>query len=239
MISPAQALPSRRGKSFYVAVAVISAAIVFLGFSRTFYLNPLFARLDLSALRIVHGVVFSLWLVLLVAQTTLVAARRTDLHRRLGAAGAVLAALMIVVGMAMAVDAARNGVLNPSLPPPVVFFVVPFFDIVVFTILIAAAFLYRSQPEFHKRLMIAATISILPPAIARLPVTWPGGNVLVGAFVVADVVLLACIAYDAFLHRRLHRAWVWSGLLVVLSFPLRLAIGGTAAWQAFARWVTS
>ncbi len=218
-------------------MAVISATIVFAGFARTFYLNGYFAKRNLTALMILHGIVFSSWLVLLIAQTSLVAAKRTDLHRRLGVFGAVLAVLMIVVGMTLAIHAAKYGFQTPGLPPPLVFLVVPFFDIVVFSILVAAAFYYRRKPDIHKRLMVVATISILPPAFARIPLALIAKTVPISAFLLGDLVLLGCILYDVALHRRLHRAWLWGGLLFVLSFPLRMAIVSTAAWQSFARWL--
>lgn len=239
MATPAQATPQRRGRGFYVAVAVISTVIVFAGFARTFYLNGYFAKLELSGLRILHGVVFSLWLVLLVAQTSLVAAKRTDIHRRLGVFGAVLAALMIIVGTTIAIHAAKYGFQTPGLPPPLVFLVVPFFDIVVFSILVAAALCYRQRPDVHKRLMIVATISLLPPAFARIPLALIAKTVPISAFLLGDLVLLGCVLYDVALQRRLHRAWLWGGLLFVLSFPLRMSIAGTAAWQSFARWLIS
>lgn len=239
MATEAQVIPHRRGRRFYVAVAVISSAIVFAGFARTFYLNGYFAKRDLTALMILHGIVFSSWLVLLIAQTSLVAAKRTDLHRRLGVFGAVLAVLMIVVGMTLAIHAAKYGFQTPGLPPPLVFLVVPFFDIVVFSILVVAALLYRRKPDVHKRLMVVATISILPPAFARIPLALISKMLPISAFLLGDLVLLGCILYDAALHRRLHRAWLWGGLLFVLSFPLRMGIAGTAAWQSFARWLIS
>ena len=239
MVTQARSVPRPRGEHFYVAVAAILAVIVFAGFARTFFLNSVFAHRDLGTLRIVHGIIFSLWLVLLIAQTFLVAAKRTDIHRRLGVLGAVLAGLMILVGIMMAIHAAKYGFQTPGLPPPLIFLVVPFFDIVVFTILIAAAFLYRGKPDIHKRLMILATISILPPALARIPIAWIANTLPVSAFLLGDVVLLGCIAYDIALHRRLHRAWLWGGLLVVLSFPLRMFIAGTGAWQSFAHWLIS
>ncbi len=237
MATQAQAIPQRQGGRFYVAVAVISATIVFAGFARTFYLNGYFAKRDLTALMILHGIVFSSWLVLLIAQTSLVAAKRTDLHRRLGVFGAVLAVLMIVVGMTLAIHAAKYSFQTPGLPPPLVFLVVPFFDIVVFSILVAAAFYYRRRPDIHKRLMVVATISILPPAFARIPLALIAKTVPISAFLLGDIVLLGCILYDVALHRRLHRAWLWGGLLFVLSFPLRMVIVNTAAWQSFARWL--
>lgn len=239
MATQAQVTAPVRGRSFYVAVAVISAIIVFLGFSRTFFLNSYFAKRDLTSLMVFHGIIFSCWLVLLIVQTSLVAADRTDIHRKLGVAGAILAALMIVVGFTLAIHAAKYGFKTPGLPPPLIFLVVPFFDIVVFAILVGAALHYRGRPDTHKRLMLLATISILPPAFARMPFAWIGASLPFSAFILGDVVLLCCVLADVAINRRLHRAYLWGGLLLVLSFPLRLAIANTAAWQSFAHWLTS
>jgi hypothetical protein len=235
--TPAHTQTERRGSRLYVAMAVIAAALVFAGFARTFYLNLYFAKLNLSGLRIIHGIVFSCWLILFVVQTSLVSAKRVDLHRKFGVFGAVLATLMVILGTAMGINAAKYGTTNPGLPPPTVFLVVPIFDMVVFAILFASAFYYRRKPDMHKRLMLVATISILPAAIARILFLFGVQSVLVPAFVLADVLLLGCILYDSVISRRLHRAWLWGGLLVILSFPLRLMIAPTAAWQSFAHWL--
>ena len=238
MATQSQPALKMRGRFFYVAAAIVAVLIVFAGFARTFYLNSFFAKRDLTALMIVHGVVFSSWLVLLVVQTTLVAADRTDIHRRLGIAGAVLAGLMVVAGFSLALHAARYGFATPGLPPPLIFFVVPFFDILIFTILVVAGFYYRGRPDIHKRLMLTATIAILPPAFARIPLSFISAHLPVSAFVLGDIVLLACVAYDVALNHRLHRAYLWAGLLVILSFPLRMLLAGTSLWMAFAHWIT-
>ena len=56
-----------------------------------------------------HAVVFTSWLVFYVTQTTLVLTGRTAVHRRLGIAGVVLAALMLIVGSATAITVTRLG----------------------------------------------------------------------------------------------------------------------------------
>jgi hypothetical protein len=218
-------------------MAIIAAVLVFAGFARTFYLNAYFARVNLSALRIVHGIVFSCWLILFVVQTSLISAKRTRVHQRLGIFGAVLATMMVIVGTALAINAAKYGLMSPGLPPPTTFLVVPIFDMIVFAALFAAAFYYRRKPDMHKRLMLVATISILPAAIARILFLFGIQNVLIPAFALADAILLVCVLYDVAITRRLHRAWLWGGLLVILSFPIRLAIAPTAAWQSFAHWL--
>ncbi len=54
-----------------------------------------------------HGAVFTAWLALFIAQTQLVAARRLDLHMRLGVAGIALAVLTVAAGLAAAFVAPR------------------------------------------------------------------------------------------------------------------------------------
>lgn len=239
MATQAQVTAQARGRGFYVAMAVISAAIVFAGFSRTFFFNSYFAKRDLTSLMILHGIIFSCWLVLLITQTSLVAANRTDIHRKLGVAGAILASVMIVVGFTLAIHAAKYGFQTPGLPPPLIFLVVPFFDILIFAVLVGAALHYRGKPDTHKRLMLVATIAILPPAFARMPFHFISATLPFSAFILGDVVLIGCILWDVAIHRRLHRAFLWGGLIFFLSFPARMAIASTAAWLAFARWLTS
>jgi len=73
-----------RDRRFYLLITILTAALVFAGFARTFYLNGLFAKMQLPSLFIVHGVVFSSWLVVLVTQAFLVSARKIQIHKKLG-----------------------------------------------------------------------------------------------------------------------------------------------------------
>src|ERR1700730_296738 len=135
--------------------------------SRSLTLPRFLGKPPLPPLVLLHGIIFTCWLVHLLSQVTLVAAKRTDLHRRLGALGAVLAVLMIVVGIITAIYEAKHGF--PPRSRPLVFLAVSICDILVFSILVAAGFYYRRQAETHKRLMLLATIAILDAAIGRLP----------------------------------------------------------------------
>ena len=65
-------------------MALLILASVFVGFARTYYLAGVFGAPLPNKLIHVHGAVFSLWIVLLIVQTSLVTAGRVDLHRRLG-----------------------------------------------------------------------------------------------------------------------------------------------------------
>ena len=225
-----------RDRRFFMGIAVVIALIVFVGFAPTYYLRPMFHTDPLQSIFHVHGLVFTAWVVLFVVQTTLVSARRTDIHRRLGVFGGALALLMLVLGYLAAVHAARRGFSMPGLPPPLVFLVVPFFDLVVFAGLVGTAFYLRRTPAAHKRLMVLATLALLAAAIARLPYVLPLGPL--AFFGLTDLLVVAMMVYDWRTRGRVHPALGWGALFLIASQPLRLAIGGTQTWLAFATWLT-
>ena len=228
----------RRERLFYTGMAAAFVLTVFAGFARTYYLRPYFGAASLSPLLHLHGVVFTSWLVLLFTQTALVAANRTGVHRRLGVAGGVLAVLMVLVGCATAVIRAKIVEVPPGSPSPLAFLVIPLGDMLVFAGLVGAGFYYRRRPDVHKRLMLLATIAILPAATARLPFAFIQETGPLAFFGLADLFIVACLLYDLFTRGRPHRATVWGGLLVVVSQPLRLLVGQTQTWLAFAEWLT-
>src|SRR5438445_3726719 len=152
----------RRDRFFYTGMTVACVITVFAGFSRTFYLRPYFQTTPLISLLVLHGIVFSSWLVLLLTQTTLVATKRTHIHRRLGIAGGALALAMIIIGTTTAIIRAKTFAAPPGFSSPLVFLTIPLGDILVFATLVGTAFWFRRQVHAHKRLMLLATIAILP-----------------------------------------------------------------------------
>jgi hypothetical protein len=231
-------ISKRRERLFYTGMAIAIVLTVFAGFAQTYYLRPFFGTPALTPLLHLHGIVFTSWLALFLTQTVLVAANRTSIHRRLGVAGAVLAVLMILIGCATAIIRAKIVQVPPGTPSPLVFLTIPLGDMLVFACLVGAGFYFRRRVDVHKRLMLLATISILPAATARLPFAFIQQVGPLAFFGLADLFIVACLLYDLITRRRLHRATVWGGLLIVVSQPLRLIIGNTQAWIAFASWLT-
>src|SRR5450631_345149 len=109
-------VPPGTDRRFFTGLAVAVALSVFAGFAPTYYLKGLYGTRALSPFLHFHGMLFTSWILLFVTQTTLVAAKRTDLHRRLGIVGALLAVAMLVVGTAVAVAAAKRGQVPGSAP---------------------------------------------------------------------------------------------------------------------------
>jgi hypothetical protein len=180
--------------------------VVFLGFSRTFYLKPLFDKPAMPrGIYYVHGAIMTVWVLLFVLQTWLVLAKKTKLHRKLSTAGVVVAIAALVSGVWAAVLSAKLGrAPNPG-PPPLQFLAIPIFDMLNFTLLVALGIAYRYRIETHKRLMLVANLSILGAAIARIPVIDTLGPL--AFFGLTDLFILVCVIADALRHRRLHPAF--------------------------------
>ena len=233
----AKMINKRYERLFYTAMAAALVITVFAGFSRTFYLRPMFHPEPLMPLLYVHGFIFTLWIALLLTQTTLIATQRTRTHMRLGIAGMLLASLMIVIGTVTAIVRAKGASPIPGVNP-LSFLTIPLGDMLVFMILVGSAFYFRRRLEIHKRLMLLATIAILPAAVARLPFAFIQQYGPLAFFGLSDLFIVPCLLYDISTRGRPHRATVLGGALIVLSHPLRLIVGNTHAWLAFDTWLT-
>jgi hypothetical protein len=234
----------RRERLFFGALSVAMAVTTFAGFAPSFYLHRALGSPNvLTPSLIAHGTAFTTWVVLLVVQTSLIAARRTDLHRKLGVAGAVLGALMTVLGAYVAITRIRAGLMNlPDGSPAAGLFAVAMGTIVVFPSLLGTALYLRRLPDFHKRLILLATIELMIAPVARLPGVAPLSFTSLGPVLyygLSDLFLVAIAAYDFTTLKRLHPATLWGGVFLVVSQPLREIIGGTQAWAALTHWVVS
>lgn len=219
---------------FYVAAAIGIVAVVLAGFSIDFDL--LFDLGSLSALVRWHGAIMLSWIALFLVQTLLVARRRVDLHKRLGIFGVFLAALVIAVDAATLIVACRLGGnhLPPHVPPPL-FLAVGFFDLFAFGVLVGGAVLLRRRSDFHKRLMLLASLILLDAALARFIgayTTWD-----IDAGVLRNLLMGLCVAVDTVRHRRLHPAFVAGGLLLLVIDSVATWTAATPMWQQFAAWL--
>lgn len=140
----AAAVRWRRDRLFYMVVPVLLAAVVFVGFAPTYYLKPAFGTPALAPLYHVHGFLFTCWMLLLIVQTTLVTARRTDVHRKLGTVGGWLAAAMVIMAVLVGRDLGQRGAGPPGIDP-LSFLMVPFATVIVFPVLVGAALLLRAN----------------------------------------------------------------------------------------------
>jgi hypothetical protein len=220
---------------FFSGMSVLMLLTAFFGFARTYYLAGVF-RAPLPSLIIhIHGAAFTCWILLLVTQTSLVATGRTDIHRKLGIAGFLLACAMLVLGILAGTDNLLRA-HDVAGRDPKMFYIVPLTDMLLFGTFLYFAFRNRMNPAAHKRYIFLATTAILVAAIARLPFAFSlRKNPIDSAL--SDLFLLALIAYDLWSTRKIHRATLWSGIFLIVVQQSRIPIGKTALWHTFATWV--
>ncbi len=215
-------------------MAILILCTVLLGFSRSYYLAGVFhARLP-NLLVHVHAAVFSAWILLFIAQTSLISVGRLDWHRRAGIFGAGLAASMVVLGFLVATDSLSRGFVPPgSKLDPKSFYAIPFFSTAVFCVLIVWALRARSNGAAHKRLILIATISLLGAPIGRWPFIPPAhSGLLIPA--ILDFFVLLVAGFDLWTRGRIHRATVQGGLFMAIAHLLMVPIGLTPVWHRFA-----
>lgn len=202
---------------FYVAMASFVVLICFVGFAPSFYLkgylNP---HRELSILLHVKGFAFSAWIILFLIQSVLIVRGSRALHQRLGWLAAALATSMVVLVALATVEEMRR---VPPFPPPAVALALNTFDTVVFAILVSTAIWYRKKSEWHKRLLLSATLILVGAPIVRILLMMEGEmsiRLLILDVLLVDLIFLICFAVDLGRQRRIHPAYLVAlGMLLV------------------------
>lgn len=202
----------------FLGSALVIAVIMFLGFSRNYYLRHWLGTRNLSLTAYLHGLIMTMWVLLFLTQTFLISRRRLALHRLLGTAGAGLAIVVVIFGCyTILADIARQ---SPGADSKVQWETFVAFDgisLLVFGGLVATALYLRKRPEIHRRLMLVAMIALLPPAFGRLVANVTHQHVELAALFLMFVSVLSFSAFDARRHGRLHPAFLWGGAAVLIS----------------------
>lgn len=216
------------GRWFFFSLALVLLMIVAVGFARSFYLRPIFAAgrpgsVTLPTYIVLHGIALTLWFLLFLFQTLLARFGRVRLHRSLGAAGVVLAAVLFGLSMLVVV---RSVVRETAL--------VVLGDmalLILFAILIVASVRFHRKPEVHKRLMAIASVSIVAPAIAR----WPGALALLPLSVLVPqfVLFTSLIVYDVISRRRIHPSTAWGMALYIVAVGITIPLAMSKFGHAF------
>ena len=212
--TPSTGASVSRTRQAYLAIALLVAGIVAWGFWKTYYSQAL-ARADLPAIVHVHAVVFSIWVLILVAQAAVVVAGNVRLHKRLGTIGMFYGALVFAVGLLVSVGAPVLRVRAAFYPLEVGGIVALYnlTDMLLFGAFLALAFAYRNRPELHKRWIIAATAALCGAALGRVV---PGNTPQYLLLWLSP--LLALVAVDLATRRRVHWIPVVSSALLVVAF---------------------
>jgi FtsH-binding integral membrane protein len=230
-----------REHTFFRAMGVILTLVVIMGFGPTYYWRFLTgapamttAGGPFSPVIEVHAAIFTAWLAVFNVQAFLISSGRRGTHQRLGVAGTMLAAAMVLSGVIAAIDMAARG-LAPAHVPPAVFVATPLFSIALFAIFVSIAWLKRRDRQSHKRWMLQAFIVLTGPALARILLGFrslgPAGAVA-GPFLPLVFVFVGMM-FDRASRQSVHPAYLWGAVGIAGASVLRMAVAPTAAWRGF------
>lgn len=226
--------PRLADRKLFLVAAIGFPLFVLIGYFRTYYGSALFNSPPLpSTIVHVHGVVMTLWVIYFSVQIALIRTKNVKLHMTMGMVGVALAVLVVVTGTATAYDAS---LVRASAPPgwdAKAFFLVPMFDMVQFVVLFGAAIYFRKRPAEHKSLMLLTALNFLPAALFRLPILPPEQG-MIQAFGGASVIAIGCLMWHSVKHRKVNGVFAAGVVAMIVSVPLRIAIGETQAWQEMA-----
>jgi hypothetical protein len=238
---------SRRtgGRWFYVGVTLLVILLNVFSFAPSI-VDPS-ARtvpLPLTFIDLAHALVSVTWLLVFLAQVTLIATGRPAIHRRLGIVGVLLSAALIVVTWFMLVEGARRGFdLSGDLVPrgtaldPATS-LAPVNALLPIGVLVGGAVWYRRRPAMHKRLMMLALLTSTGAPIAHLVGHWPALRPYPVINPISGLLLLSLLAiHDRVSERRIHPVSLWGAVGVFAWLTVFfVVIVPTSAWRDFADW---
>jgi len=235
---------------FHVWMAGVCCLVAFVGFAPTYWMQLAPGTFVGSPLLHLHAFLFSAWTLYFVAQTILAARGQVGRHRAWGLLGVSLSTAMVFVGVTAANDALSRRLAAGLGDAARALHIVPISLMVFFGLLVLAAVATVTRPEIHKRLMVLATVAVMPPAVARILYVVNVGGVAPGArpglgplrtvesvmtsTLIADALILAGVVHDVYTRGRPHPVYVVGGIAMVAVQVLRAPASTTQWWYAIA-----
>lgn len=214
------AAPYTGDQRFYRRMAIGIAVLILFGFAQfaargfvDYRAAPFWVHL--------HGLLFISWVTLFVVQNVLAERGALALHRKLGW-------LAVAVAVAIVPVTSFTGIMAITLHRQPPFFTPPYFlaltqvGAVFFGGMVAAAIIRRRQTEWHRRLMLSATVLVLEPAFGRtLPMPLLGAELGEAIACALQVGILGIAMVHDRKHRgAIHPALFWGAGAVVTAHVL-------------------
>jgi hypothetical protein len=233
----------RSATNFYLYMSLSCAVVAFLGFAPTYWMPIASKSLKVNPIVHVHGALFFSWSLYLVFQTWLASSGKITRHRSIGMVGVSFATAMTIFGTLVSINAMKQAAAIGMRSEGIAFSIVPLSGIAFFAITFTVAVVYVRKPDFHKRLMLLASISILDAAVARWFLTFlapPGAvgpppvAVAIPPAIVAWLLVVVAMIFDWRTRGRPHAVYAVGGTALLLIKLLNLPISSSEGWHAFA-----
>jgi len=244
---------------FYLWMSVAMAATAFLGFAPTFWMPLAQGVPERIGVIAIHGTLFFGWTLFVIYQAWLASSGRIARHRDIGMIGISIATAMVIFAILTAIDEVRRADAAHFGASAESFMILPLATVLLFASFVTAALVNLRRAEWHKRLMIAATATILNAPIARPYIVYVvmgghpppfQGNVGLAGFPASPpppllgilptdlaplIFLAAGMIYDRRTRGKIHPAWWWTGGAILGVHLLKIPFSETALWHSMAR----
>jgi hypothetical protein len=227
-----RAVAGRKPRQFYLGITLFMIALVIKGFWPS-YFGPLLSGTATRPWVIhLHGIVFSGWMVLLLAQALLVALGRTATHRKVGEFGMFYGGLVLLMGLIVGFVAPILHVQSGewTRDRAAGFLLVILGDMALFAVFFIGAMIYQREPEVHKRMIVLATVALLFAAVARMGLF--DRPLLMLAVWLSPVII--AMGYDIFSRRRVHPAYFVGSAILLVGYS-RVLFLESEAWLRMGR----
>jgi hypothetical protein len=222
---------------FYFYLSLLMWAIVLIGFVPGFFRpRPDPTLLQNPAVHL-HALVYFGWLGLVSYQMRLPSVGRVADHRRLGQWLVAYGALIVVVGLWVALSRFGDNLETGGSALARARLMAPFSDMLIFPVLFGLAVGFRKQAETHKRLMVLACCMLTVAGAGRVMRVFELTGYLAFVAIWLSPIWIG-LARDLVVYRRLHPVYLIGGLLMAL-IPMRQALIETSQWTQFTDWLAS
>jgi hypothetical protein len=188
----------------------------------------------------IHGALFFAWPILFLVQAMVIARGKHEVHRSLGLFGIALATAMFFTGIAAVAHDLRIDQDGLAL--------VAFAGLMMFSLYVILALVYRKRRDYHYRWMFLATLAIMQAVSARFvarvlldmtpPDDVPQVTLVQRAGMIHllfDILVLAIVCIVDWRRRgRPHPVFVFGGALLLIMHAFRHLAMETTAWRATA-----
>lgn len=232
----------RSERRYFTISAILTAALAIAGFTPHYFMPSAFPGMfnPLTPFLMFHAALMAGWMMIFLTQSLLISAGRLAWHKKLGIAAMVVAILVVPTGCMATLIPAEQAVIRhtPEMLQRLNVVALETTQMLLFGGMVATAIMRRNRTAVHKRLMLLATLSILPNAIVRLaligvlPLQYNWEILAVWALMV-----LCFIAVDSLRIGRLHPAFAAGAPIAIGALVMAQIVGTSGPWVQF--WVRS
>jgi len=229
-----QSTSAARSKTFAVAMTV-TAILAFVGFWPTYFGPLLLGTVEARFLVHLHAAVMVTWLTLFAAQIYFAISGRIGLHIRFGPWAMAFSAVFLLLSLALTLDVFGRNIESGQIALGQRKLFGHLREVVFMGAWFAAGWAYRHKLETHKRIMAAAAVMIIYPAIGRMRYFLGEPIPLLTWMIIWPLPIYLLMIHDFVKKRIVHPVYLYA-LLTMLAVRLVLPFNSSETWMSMSSW---